>query len=144
MTTITVEAIYQTSPDVVWEELRHIDRHVHWMHDALAIRFASNQHDGLGTTFECDTKLGPFRTTDVMEITEWIENTSMGVAHRGLITGEGRFTLTPAARATRVTWRETLHFPWWLAGPVGSTIAAPVLRALWRRNLDQLGRQLVR
>ena len=26
-----------------------------------------------GTTFDCDTKIGPFALTDRMEITEWVD-----------------------------------------------------------------------
>jgi hypothetical protein len=144
VTSITVSATYDAAPSVVWGELRRIEHHVEWMHDAVAITYLGDQREGVGTTFRCDTRVGPFRTADVMTITEWIENTSMGVRHRGLITGEGRFVLRPAGPATEVTWHEVLHFPWWLTGPIGAEAAKPVLRAIWRRNLDLLGRQLAR
>jgi hypothetical protein len=144
MTSITVHATYDAAPNVIWGELRRIEHHVEWMHDAVAITFLSDQREGVGTVFRCDTRVGPFHTADVMTITEWIENTSMGVRHRGLITGEGRFVLRPAGLATEVTWHEVLHFPWWLAGPFGAEAAKPVLRSIWRRNLDLLGRQLAR
>ena len=142
VTTITVSAVYDPAPTVVWAELRHIERHVEWMHDAVAIAFLTERHEGIGTRFRCDTKVGPLHTADLMTITEWVENTSMGVSHHGIVAGEGRFTLTPAGLATQLTWSETLRFPWWLGGPLGAEVAKPVLRALWRRNLEQFGRQL--
>lgn len=111
------------APEEVWEDVRHIERHVEWMADAVAIRFTSP------TTFECDTKIGPFRTTDVMEITEWDEGRAIGVRHVGLVTGEGRFTLAPVGTGTRFTWDEELRLP---------GVAAPVLRWVWRRNLRRL------
>ena len=43
---------------------------------------------GVGTTFDCDTKIGPFRLTDRMEITEWVPNAAMGVSHVGTVTAE--------------------------------------------------------
>lgn len=144
MTSITVRATYDAPPSAVWAELRHIERHVEWMHDAVAITFTNDQREGVGTTFRCDTKVGPFRTADLMTITEWVENTSMGVRHRGLITGEGRFVLRPAGPATELTWRESIEFPWWLAGALGAAAARPVLRAIWRRNLDLLSRQFTK
>ena len=41
------------------------------MADAVAIRFETEQTRGVGTKFLCDTKVGPIRLTDQMEITEW-------------------------------------------------------------------------
>ena len=86
------------SPDAVWADVADIGSHVEWMADATAIRFLSAQTSGVGTTFECDTKVGPFKLTDVMEITEWAPGKVMGVRHTGLVTGTGRFTLKKATR----------------------------------------------
>ena len=38
MSTIRVETMIEASPDQVWDDLHHIERHVEWMHDAVAIR----------------------------------------------------------------------------------------------------------
>src|SRR5262245_10359132 len=113
------------------------------MADAAAIRFTGERRTGVGTTFECETRVGPLRTTDVMEVTEWREGEALGVRHRGVVTGTGRFVVGPSpggdastARAgTRLTWDEDLSFPWWLGGRVGAFVARPVLRAVWRGNL---------
>ena len=77
---------------VLWEELRHIDRHVQWMADAESIEFEGDQREGVGTSFRCRTKIGPFVTVDRMTITSWVERREMGVTHRGLVTGVGIFT----------------------------------------------------
>jgi len=125
----------------VWEELRHIDRHVGWMNDAVSLTFVTDQTEGVGTSFRCLTKVGPFVTTDVMTITVWEPERAMGVAHQGLITGEGLFTLAPSEGGARMTWKETLHFPWWAGGPLGAAVASPVLRLIWRTNLRNLRAQ---
>ncbi|MHB1208929.1 MAG: SRPBCC family protein [Acidimicrobiales bacterium] len=138
MATIRVAQTFCVVPDVLWEELRQIDRHVLWMHDAVALSFSGDQREGVGTQFLCVTKVGPFVTEDTMVITEWVERHVMGVEHRGLIRGSGTFALEPHAGGSELTWREELHFPWWLGGPLGSYVAAPVLRAIWRRNLRTL------
>ncbi len=128
----------------VWDVVERIERHVEWMHDAAAIHFSSQQTRGAGTTFVCDTKVGPLTLHDRMEITEWTPPRAMGVRHTGAVSGTGRFTLDPIDRdrRTRFTWTEDLRFPWWLGGPLGELIGgAGVMRAIWRRNLAALARQ---
>jgi hypothetical protein len=125
----------------VWNVLEHVEDHVEWMLDAVAIRFRTDQHRGIGTVFDCDTRVGPFKLVDRMEITEWTEGSVMGVRHVGLVTGTGRFTLTPIdlGRRTRFEWDESLSFPWWLGGRVGALVAGRlVLRAIWTHNLRNL------
>ena len=126
------------SPAEVWTVVEDLAGHVDWMADAVAIRFTSRRRSGVGTTFDCDTRVGPFRLTDRMEITEWQPGKAMGVRHVGLVVGTGRFTLRRRRRGTRFTWREELRFPWTMGGPIGALVAAPVLRAVWRRNLRRL------
>lgn len=133
--TITIDA----SPSAVWDAVGDISSHVEWMADATAIRFPSRQTSGVGTTFDCDTSVGPFRLTDRMEVTEWKPGRAMGVRHRGLVGGTGRFTLKAIRGGrTRFAWEERLHFPLWCGGPVGALLARPVLTRIWRSNLAGL------
>jgi hypothetical protein len=63
----------------------------------------------------------------------------MGIAHRGLFTGTGRFTLHEATGGrTRFCWDERISFPWWTGGALGERTAKPVLTRVWRRNLRKL------
>jgi hypothetical protein len=146
MARIKVSTVIAAPPQRVWDELRHIDRHVDWMADAEAIRFTSRRHEGRGTTFECDTRVGPFTLVDRMEVTEWRTGRAMGVRHDGLVTGTGRFTLRRVRRrgatATRFTWSERLVFPWWMGGPVGGLVGGRVMKAIWRGNLRRLRRRI--
>jgi uncharacterized protein YndB with AHSA1/START domain len=129
-------------PEAVWAAIERVETHVEWMADAERITFRTERHAGVGTEFECLTKVGPFRTTDVMTVTEWKPGETMGITHRGVVTGTGRFTLTPTAAGTRFCWREQLRFPWWMGGPAGGLAAKPLLRHVWRGNLERL-RELV-
>lgn len=141
---LTVSTTLDATPDEVWAAVEDIGSHVEWMEDAVAIRFTSERTSGVGTTFDCDTKVGPFRLVDHMEITEWSPGKAMGVRHVGLVTGTGVFRLEPkggrrrSAPRTRFVWTEKLRFPWWMGGPLGALAAKPVLKHVWRTNLRNL------
>lgn len=135
MTRISVSTVIDAPSERVWDDVRELGSHVEWMADAEAIRFTSTVRSGVGTTFECDTKVGPFRLVDHMEVTEWVEGSVIGVRHVGLVTGTGRFTLAPAGlfgQRTRFTWDEEIGVPW---------VAGAVLRLIWLRNLRRLRRR---
>ncbi|MGI9645450.1 MAG: SRPBCC family protein [Ilumatobacteraceae bacterium] len=161
MSNVTVSIDIDASPATVWAAVEPIEDHVDWMADAVAIHFEGEQRRGVGTTFLCDTKIGPIRLTDRMEITEWVPavdagkgegdrdrgrgiDGAMGVRHSGLVTGSGVFSLEPVGSEgvrTRFTWTEQLDFPWFFGGRLGEIVAARlVLGPLWRRNLSGLKR----
>ena len=142
MTRIRVTADYDATPDAVWRAVEHVDTHVDWMADAETIRFLTEQTAGVGTRFECVTRIGPVRLTDRMEITEWEPGRSMGVRHRGVVTGTGRFTIEPLddGRRTRFSWEEELHVPV-VAGRTASARRSAVRRCCsgsGRGNLRRL------
>jgi hypothetical protein len=123
----------------IWNELSRLETHVEWMLDATAIRFVGEQRRGAGTRFECDTRFGPLRLTDLMEVTEWEHGERIGVRHRGAVSGTGCFTLRDSpGSATRVEWQESLVFPWWLGAGLGARLAKPLFTAVWRGNLRRL------
>ncbi len=129
---------------MVWTELSTIERHVIWMKDAVRITFETDQRQGVGTTFRCLTRVGPFRTNDRMEITDWIEGRQITVHHSGLITGAGRFSLRgELGQFCVLRWEERLEFPWWLGGSLVAAVAKPILKSIWTRNLDRLA-ELIR
>lgn len=139
MAKIQVSCELNATPTVVWEDVRNIGTHVEWMHDAEAIDFTTATTEGVGTTFDCATKVGPLRLTDKMEITAWEPASVMGVRHVGLVTGEGQFTLAALGDdRTRFEWAEELRFPWWMGGPIGGVVGGRILQAIWRRNLRLL------
>lgn len=152
MTDVRVSIDIDASPETVWATIEPIERHVEWMADAVAIRFETEQTRGVGTTFLCDTKIGPIRLTDEMEITQWqpaldggdgrpAQDGAMGVKHTGLVTGTGVLQIAPIAggRRTRFSWTEDLDFPWFFGGRIGEIVGGKlVLGPIWKRNLKRL------
>lgn len=142
---LRVEVTIQAPPEAVWAHLEDIASHVEWMADAVSIDFLGDLERGAGTRFACRTRVLFLETTDLMEITEWAPPSLMGVRHTGAVSGEGRFELQPAdpaGQSTAMVWVERLRFPWWLGGRLGSTVASPVLRHIWRANLARLAERV--
>jgi len=138
---IRVATTIAASPETTWAAVEQIDSHVAWMADAESITFTTPQRSGMGTAFDCQTRIGPMRLVDAMAITQWVPNEAMGVDHRGVVRGSGVFRLRRLTGGrTRFSWEERLTFPWWLGGPVGEQIARPVLTRLWHGNLTRLKR----
>ena len=135
MTFIAVSVVIDAPVGRVWGELADLAAHVEWMADAESIEFIGDSRRDVGTVMRVETRVGPLRTTDVMEVTEWREGEAIGVVHRGLVTGSGRFQLTSLSGGTRVEWSERLSFPWWLGGAITARAARPILRSIWRRSL---------
>jgi hypothetical protein len=129
----------QASPARIWDVIEPIESHIDWMSDAERIVFTTGRTRGVDTEFECLTKLGPIRLTDRMRVTEWEPRHSMGIEHRGVVRGRGRFTIRRTRRgSSRFTWSERLRFPWWMGGPIGALAAKPMLKRVWRANLSRL------
>jgi hypothetical protein len=127
------------TPAQLWDRLERIEDHVEWMADAKSITFVGRTRRGVGTEFDCLTAIGPLRTTDRMVVTEWQPRRVMGIEHRGVVTGRGRFTLTSRRGGrTRFCWDERLQFPWWTGGPFGAFAAKPLLRHVWKKNVGRL------
>ena len=143
---MAVSVAVRARAEAVWSELSEIADHVTWMRDAVAIRFLGAQRRGIGTAFACDTRIGPFRVTDVMEVTEWEPRAVIAVRHVGRVGGDGRFSLEAGIGdgdgTTTVRWVERLALPWWLGGRLGGRAARPLLRAVWAGNLQRLRRRV--
>ncbi|MFP4073108.1 MAG: SRPBCC family protein [Actinomycetota bacterium] len=142
MARIAVSRTMEAPTDRVWAAMADLGSHVEWMKDARSIVFTTDQREGVGTRTQVETRVGPLRTLDIMEVVGWEEGKSIEVAHRGLVKGRGTLAATPLAQETLVTWEEELTFPWWLGGGVTAWLARPVLAAVWRGNLRRLERSL--
>lgn len=139
---LVVGTVIPATPDEVWADVEDVASHVEWMDDAVSITFRSSQTSGVGTSYDCLTRVAGIELVDQMEITAWDPGTRMGVRHVGLVTGTGEFLLSDLGNGTTgFIWRETLMFPWQLGGPVGAPIGRMLLAQVWKRNLRTLTRR---
>lgn len=136
---ISISIDIEAPIDDVWAEAADLASHAEWMRDADRIDFVGDQRAGEGTVMHVLTKIGPLSTTDVIEVTSWKEREEIGVVHRGVVTGSGRFTLEALAPdRTRFSWEEQLEMPWYFGGALGRPVSSRVLGAVWRGNLRRL------
>ena len=122
----------------VWKMAADLASHGKWMEDVESIEFGSEARQGNGTELRVATRVGPFRTIDVMTVTGWEPPRKISVRHRGLFTGRWEFEISAVGGATRFTWTEEIDFPWRAGGPIGEIVARPILTRIWRRNLQRL------
>ena len=126
----------------VWAELADFASHPQWMGDAATVRFLTDQTTGIGTRIEADTRVGPLRAADVMEVVRWEVEQTIVVEHVGAVKGFGRFDVGPIGNGTEMRWVEDLRFPWWMGGPLGLAVARPILARIWRGSLMRLKERL--
>lgn len=144
MGAIRVGRVVAAPLEAVWAELADLPSHVEWMADARSLDFHGDQREGVGTTFDCLTVVGPLRLHDRMEVTRWEPPYVVAVEHRGLVTGAGAFSLVALGPArTEVQWAETLRYPLGPAGAVAGVVGDRVLRRIWRGNLERLAARAV-
>ena len=117
MAEITTEILIESPPETVWSHLSDLGSHAEWMADAESIRFLTEQRSGVGTRMEVATKVGPLRTTDLMDVVAWEDGRRIVVRHRAWSPVPDR---SPSSRKVRgvagVIWHETLDLPWRLGG----------------------------
>ncbi|MGH8952383.1 MAG: SRPBCC family protein [Acidimicrobiia bacterium] len=138
MKPVQLVVLLNTPPTRVWAELADLASHPQWMGDAEAVEFLDSRTGGVGTRMRVPTRIGPLRATDVMTVVGWDDGRLIEVEHVGSVTGVGRFEIRPSGSGTELRWTETLRFPWWLGGVFGAWLAQPILRKVWKGNLERL------
>lgn len=139
--TFEVSVEIQAPIGAVWDDLARIETHAEWMTDAVAIEFLGQKRQGVGTRIRVPTRVGPLTTVDYMTFTAWEPPNRMAIAHEGKFTGIGELALRATMDGTVLTWREEIHFPAIFGGPAGEWVAAPILRRIWKANLDRFARR---
>lgn len=136
---ITIEAPVPT----VWEYISDIASHVHWMIDAHAITLESGTANTAGAIYLCDTRLGPVKTNDIMEIIRYDSPILMEIKHKGAVSGTGTFHLSESSdSSTLFVWEENLVFPRYMGSALGKAIAMTFLHRIWKKNLQKLKNEI--
>jgi carbon monoxide dehydrogenase subunit G len=80
---------------------------------------------------------------DPMEVTSWDPPRRADVRHLGrVVRGTGTFLVEPAPGGAWLVWVEDLDLPGGVVGRLGFAAVAPLFRAMLRRSLRRLARQV--
>jgi hypothetical protein len=143
MRTVTVSIDVPRPIKSVWSEVARLERHADWMVDVEHMEFIGERRSGVGTVMRVRTRVGPIVTVDDITVDEWVEPRLIAVSHGGRVTGTGSFVLEEIESGTRLTWNEELRFPWYLGGGIAALVSRPILRRIWKRNLERFAGLLV-
>ena len=58
MSMITISIKISLPREEVWKQIADLESHTVWMADAETITITSDKNQGVGTTFDCETKVG--------------------------------------------------------------------------------------
>ena len=131
--------VAQAPPEVVWALITDWERQDDWMLEASDFTVTSEQREGVGVEAEATIRIGGIKTRDRVRVSGWEPNRRLAIDHRGWVTGHGEILLTSLPRGrTHIFWREELEPPLGLAGALGMTGFAPVMKRIFRRDLRVL------
>jgi uncharacterized membrane protein len=123
----------------VWNFIADIESHQDWMADAESLVCVSEKKNAVGSIYHCKTVAGPFKTMDIMTVTQYVAPTTMAMSHNGAVSGIGIFELTEIDEdTTKFVWREELKFPIYMGANVGKFFAMKILHSIWKKNLQKL------
>lgn len=127
-------------PKTVWPFLVDWERLPRWMKDMREVRVTSARREGVGVEAVATVRIAGISTRDHIRVARWEPPNVLEIAHLGWVKGTGRMELSPAGTGSDLRWRETLIPPWGVLGRLGMRAVLPLMRRVFRRDLDRLKR----
>lgn len=126
--------------DRAWAVLADVEGQPRWMHDLKSVRIVTPGPIRPGTRAVGRVRILGVPVDDPVEITEFEPPTRFAIAHEGLFTGFGLFTLEPGADGTTTIarWEEVLVPP--VLPALGSAVLRPILADVFQADLHRFAR----
>jgi uncharacterized protein YndB with AHSA1/START domain len=131
-------------PKTVWPFLVDWERLPRWMKDMRDVRVTSAHTEGVGVEAVATVRIAGISTRDLIRVTRWEPPNLLEIAHLGWVKGTGRMELSLAGTGSDLRWRETLIPPWGALGRLGMRVVLPLMRRVFRRDLNRLKRLVER
>ena len=131
---VTVRA----DPERVWLVVTDWEGQGRWV-PRTRVRRVPTGRTGVGERIVARTALGPVGFDDPMVVTAWDPPRRCELLHTGrVVRGTGQIAVTAQDGGSRVTWSEQVALPGGPLARVGWPLAAPLIRAGFRRALRRL------
>jgi uncharacterized membrane protein len=128
----------RSPPQDVWPFLVDWERLPLWMEEMGDVRVLTDHRQGVGVEAETTVRIGGLSSRDRIRVTRWEPPAVLEIAHLGWVRGTGTMELSTTEAGSRLFWRESLVPPWGVLGAMGIRLYAPLLRRVFRRDLDRL------
>lgn len=125
-------------PEAVWARLVDWERLGDWMHEASHFRVTTLRREGVGVEAAARIRIAGITTDDSIRVTRWEPPEWLEIQHLGWVKGSGLMHCRPSATGSFLWWRESLIPPLGTVGRLGMTALAPVMGAVFRRDLRLL------
>ncbi len=134
ITTISIDRV----PEVVWPYLVDWERLGDWMNEMSDVRVTGGTREGVGVEAEATVRIAGITTRDPIRVTRWEPPWVLEIAHLGWVKGSGYMELAPSDTGTDLFWREEYQPPWGPLGRAGMRVLRPLIRRVYRRDLETL------
>lgn len=125
-------------PEAVWPYLVDWEGLDRWMREASGVRVIGDRREGVGVVAEARIRIAGIATRDTIRVSRWEPPAILEVEHLGWVKGSGYMELGTTEHGSHLFWRETLRPPLGLLGRLGMRLLSPVMRRIFRRDLEAL------
>jgi hypothetical protein len=126
-------------PAPVWDALVRWEDQARWLRDADSVRVVTERREGVGTIVAVRTRiLNVPLFTERLEVVTWEPPRRLVVRHRGVVRGEGTWSLDADPAGTRFVWVEDLRLPVPVLGDLALWAYRPFMLRLMRGGLADL------
>jgi polyketide cyclase/dehydrase/lipid transport protein len=125
-------------PEAVWPFLVAWEELPRWMEEMREVRLIGAIREGVGVEAEAIVRIGGITTRDRIRVTRWEPPVVLELVHLGWVSGTGYMELSPTEEGSRLFWREALDPPWGPLGRLGMRCYRPLMRRVFRRDLERL------
>jgi hypothetical protein len=123
----------------VWDALVRWEDQARWLRDADSVRVVTERREGVGTIVAVRTRiLNVPLFTERLEVVTWEPPRRLVVRHRGVVRGEGTWSLDADPAGTRFVWVEDLRLPVPVLGDLALWAYRPFMLRLMRGGLADL------
>jgi uncharacterized membrane protein len=144
MSRLSVTRTISAPVEVVFGYVDDYHNLTRFMKDLSTWEPAGSQVHGKGAVFKVGMKAGPMTIESTVEITDWVENASIGFVSRKGFKQSGTWSFARSGSGSAATLDVEYEFPGGFAGKIAARAAEPIMRGNLERSVTELKAQTER